>query len=379
MSLEIEIKALIESRREGQYWDFKEEYHSNNASLLHDIICLANSLHKGNKYLIFGVSDPSTGCVLKDISNDANRKNQVKLIDFIRTKDFAGDIRPEIELQTININNLDIDVLIVFDKSQKPYYLRKDYKEQDKTVRANYIYTRNIDTNTPINLSADIGFIEKMWRERFALDVSPLEKLRIYLLDDYEKWKWDGIDSAYYVLFPEFTIKIISDEDKEEREKIVWWDGFPWDEHLLQCSYQFYYHATLLTKLNVIHCRCESFSFPYPDIDYIQIDDSEYPEATNTYSFFYYKKDTLNYSLLHHLFMGKPMPIQSFTKPTNNKLPFIQFENEDSKENFKVILNEHLSEFFDKYPEFPRKKRGAEMLEEEKKFAYWTYDLYFSP
>lgn len=76
--------------------------------------------------------------------------------------------------------------------------------------------------------------------------------------------------------------------------------------------------------------------------------------------------------------MGKPIPIQSFTKPTSNKLPFIQFENEDSKEKFKVILTEHLNEFFNNYPIYPRKELGEKMLEEEKKFAYWSYDLYLS-
>jgi hypothetical protein len=226
-------------------------------------------------------------------------------------------------------------------------------------------------------MSADIGFIERMWRERFGLDVSPIEKLKIYLLD-YENWEWDGIDSAYYTSFPEFTIKIMSDEDEKEREKIVWWDGFPWDEPLLQHSYQFYYHATSLTKLNVIHCHRESFSFPYPDVDYIIIDNSEDPTAENTYSFFYYKKDSLEYSLLFHLFMGNSFPIQSFTKPTTNKLPFIQFENKGSKENFKLILKAHLNQFFEKHIDFPRKKRGEKMLEEEKEFAYWSYHLYLS-
>ena len=45
--LKEEILQLINSQREGDYWDFKVEPHENNASLLHDIICLANSLHIG--------------------------------------------------------------------------------------------------------------------------------------------------------------------------------------------------------------------------------------------------------------------------------------------------------------------------------------------
>ena len=42
-ALENEIVELIERKAEGSYWDFKKEWHSNNADLLHDIICMANS------------------------------------------------------------------------------------------------------------------------------------------------------------------------------------------------------------------------------------------------------------------------------------------------------------------------------------------------
>ena len=42
-TLKDEIIELIEQKVEGSYWDFKQEWHSNNADLLHDIICMANS------------------------------------------------------------------------------------------------------------------------------------------------------------------------------------------------------------------------------------------------------------------------------------------------------------------------------------------------
>ncbi|WP_224358814.1 hypothetical protein [Klebsiella grimontii] len=32
-------------------------YHQNNAALVHDILCMANVLHDGDRYLIFGVTD----------------------------------------------------------------------------------------------------------------------------------------------------------------------------------------------------------------------------------------------------------------------------------------------------------------------------------
>ena len=40
---ENEIAELIERKAEGSYWDFKQEWHSNNVDLLHDIVCMANS------------------------------------------------------------------------------------------------------------------------------------------------------------------------------------------------------------------------------------------------------------------------------------------------------------------------------------------------
>lgn len=163
-------------------------HHENKAELLHDILCLANALHKGNKYLIFGVSDPREGCQIKGIENDAKRRSQTGTIDFLRSKPFAGDIRPEIELRTIEIEDHQIDILIIFDKPQKPYYLREEYRDRDKLIRANSIYTRNVDMNTPIDSSADIWFIELMWRERFGLDIQPGERMVNFL------WKpedWD--------------------------------------------------------------------------------------------------------------------------------------------------------------------------------------------
>lgn len=45
------------NKREGDYWDFKERYHSNKVDLLHDIICMANNRADRDGYIIFGVRD----------------------------------------------------------------------------------------------------------------------------------------------------------------------------------------------------------------------------------------------------------------------------------------------------------------------------------
>lgn len=38
------VESFINRASEGSYWDFKQNWHSNNADLLKDIICMANNL-----------------------------------------------------------------------------------------------------------------------------------------------------------------------------------------------------------------------------------------------------------------------------------------------------------------------------------------------
>ncbi|MRB55765.1 ATP-binding protein, partial [Bacillus thuringiensis] len=53
----IKIKNLILSKSEGEFWDFKQEWHRDNERLLHDILCFANTVHEKDCYIIIGVSD----------------------------------------------------------------------------------------------------------------------------------------------------------------------------------------------------------------------------------------------------------------------------------------------------------------------------------
>jgi hypothetical protein len=89
---------------------------------------------------VFGVTDPSSGSEVRGVIQD-NRRSQTDLIDFLRSKKFAADLRPEIELEILHIDGKEIDVLTIFDHPQKPYYLAEDYRNKNKIVRANYIYS----------------------------------------------------------------------------------------------------------------------------------------------------------------------------------------------------------------------------------------------
>jgi hypothetical protein len=203
-----EIMTLITSKREGDYWDFKEKYHTNKADLLHDIICMANNRAEKDGYIIFGISDDYE---IKGIENDENRKSQQNIIDFLKGKKFGGGIRPTIELVTVSMEGKQIDVLIVKDSTDTPYFLSEDYIDGKRRVKANYIYTRIGDTNTDIDKSADINHIEYLWRKRFLLNRPPLvqikQKLRIK-----NEWKREG-DVYYNIFNPEFTVCLEYDDE----------------------------------------------------------------------------------------------------------------------------------------------------------------------
>ena len=79
MNMEIRIKKLIDSKSEGDYWDFKQKWHNENERLLHDILCFANTVHDRECYLIIGVSD--SGEIVG--VNEENRMKQVNVLDLL--------------------------------------------------------------------------------------------------------------------------------------------------------------------------------------------------------------------------------------------------------------------------------------------------------
>lgn len=73
ISFKEEVLRLIAFRQEGEYWDFKKEWHKNKSDLLHDIICMANNLSNHDGLIIIGVNE-ETDYATCDITNDPNRR-----------------------------------------------------------------------------------------------------------------------------------------------------------------------------------------------------------------------------------------------------------------------------------------------------------------
>ena len=197
------ISFFLKQKREGEFWDFKQEWHEKTEDLLKDIICFANTVHDEDCFIIFGIADD-----LSITGMAGERKKQADIIDTISNLSFAGDNLPSISLESLIFQDVELDVLRVYNTNKTPVYLKKQYGK----MRPGCIYARIGDKNTPDNGNAEIGVIENLWRKRFGLTKAPLD----YIFDELvNKLNWVKSDNGYYNIYlPEYTLEC-SEEDYE--------------------------------------------------------------------------------------------------------------------------------------------------------------------
>lgn len=325
-NLHSQIHSLILLGREGDYWDFKEKHHDNKADLLHDILCLANSVNKHEKYLIYGVSDPRDGCEIKGIEEE-NRRSQTDLIDFIRSKKFAGDNRPEVALRQVAFGDKCLDVIIITDNAEKPYYLAEEYRDRERVIREGCIYSRTLDANTPINETASYRKIEGMWRERFGLDLEPGERF-LRLLKDSSNWEKDlGNDAiAYHKKHPEYQIEFESIEPYQDV-----YSYFYINEKSFLATANFRYLSTKLFSLTYICCDETRIRLACQDNHHIRADKREIWYMS-------YELDSRNGALLHFLTNGS-LDFRS----RQAEAAFIVYKNEAQRIEFEKFISENIN------------------------------------
>ena len=160
------IEFFLTQGKEGEAWDFKQEWHDNICDLMKDIVCFTNTVHDENCYIIFGITDD-----LQIVGMTKPRRKQADIIDAISKLDFAGDNNPKISVDTIQLCGKVIDVLTIQNNDKTPLFLKRTYG----SMRAGCIYTRVGDKNTPNDGNADIEAIENLWKKRLGLTKTPLQ------------------------------------------------------------------------------------------------------------------------------------------------------------------------------------------------------------
>lgn len=346
--LKKEIQKLISMKQEGPYWDFKKQWYIDKMDLLHDIICMANNLENRDAYIIIGV-DEEHEFGLVDTTQDKNRWNTQIITDFLSGKIFAGGVRPQVLVEAIQIQSTQFDVIIIKNSLHTPFYLTKNYKR----VHSNNIYTRVMDTNTPINKSADIQNVEYLWKKRFRLLSPPLERINYYL-ENRDEWieiptDWRVV-GKYNKYFPEFTIEYTLDDIGNGYQYYLFnqSDSRPhWREIRL------YYHQTLLYSTEGISLDGGRYFTPTPYTDGISFDNYRDWDVM----FKYFTKDSLEYTI--HKFYYSPDGDEQTIAHNKFMECMLIFSDDEEKEQFKryILLVWHEREKYSKdifTPYFPK-------------------------
>lgn len=325
------VQNFISSKREDTFYDFKEMYHENSASLLHDIICMANNQTNNDGYIIFGVDDKSYEVV--GVINDKNRKRQQDIVTLLRDKKFFANIRPQVELHTISINKKDIDVLIVKNTCYTPYYITQDYCDKQKVVRAFNIYTRICDTNTPIDSSADANFVEHLWRKRFGIDLTPKEKLMSFL---EKKENWEEQDRVkYYKYNSEFTV--IYEYDDNEHSIPEFYSYIFTDEFASYGHVRLKHYETTLIRRQIVFLDGARFTTVTPHWGYI----SENPCEADAKEYKYIIRNSEDWFVLQFLHDSSSTTEESLYKKYFEYI--LLYSSDEEKQDFESYTRKNIS------------------------------------
>lgn len=362
-----EILELMNLRQEGGHWDFKKEwYKSDNKGkqdLLHDIICMSNNLDSRDAFIIIGVNEDDN-YNLRDVSEDNGRKNTQNIVDFLKDKKFAGGLRPTVYVKSYQISGKTIDVIVILNDNNTPYYLTDNFQG----IRANYIYTRIQDTNTPIDRSADIDKVEFLWRKRLGLTQTVLERFEIYL-EDYENWNDGpyGEMQKYYKYFPEFTIEYMSAKDGRDGYEYYLFSQTDSSPHWYDI--QFKYHQTLLKELLGVALDGGRYFTPCPEIAGITLDKTK--NYNWDFSYRYFTKGTFKYKLNEFFYLQ-----ESFSEEYS-RMEFFEvvllFETENERMEFEKFVRRNWDKrdmylnnvYMPRIPNLPNYKEGAFIEEYE--------------
>lgn len=322
------IEGLIDTKRESDYWDFKKKHHESKADLVHDIICMANNRVDRDAYIIFGVEDETFDIV--GVEDDSCRRNQQGVIDILKSKKFSSEIRPQIEMRTIHISGHEIDVMIIKNSTDTPYFLLEDFVEGKRRVRANYIYTRVGDTNTNIDKTADINNVEYLWKKRFLLTRPPFEQI-LNRLEKKEEWHQDG-----YVYFnkynPEFTVII---EENDDREHIAEFYAYAMiNESIMYQSININYYGTRVYRIQSVVLDSGRYSTPVPEWEFLNF--GEYRTDVK-YAFKYFIKGEPAYRLNEFLYDCNNSE-EGYARRRFFEV-ILLFESKEEKEDFTEYIN----------------------------------------
>lgn len=343
------ISDLLSYSKEGLYWDFKQEMHKNSLDLIHDITCMANLNHDGDRYIIFGISDT---CEVVGVM--MMNRTQADIIDLLRKQPYAENTPPNISFTKTIYCEKELYVLTIKNDRNKPFYFTKEIRKDNKRLHAGAIYSRQGDANTPKDSTENPLEVVKMWKEKLGLNLKPIDKFLEILLNTND-WETDGISTYHYINDPAYQICLLSEIQDHTSFNQFWW-GRKLYEQPYKNVYELKYNGVTLKKIVTLFFKNDRLEVPFPSINYLTYPDKGDGRKSKLHcDFYYYQKGTVEYSFLVFLrrwyFPDDTLeifpPFKSQHKPPIISLPFFIVEDE---EHFISLAIEYLSQY-DKFIE----------------------------
>lgn len=321
------IEILIATGKEGDYWEFKREPQAKPGDLIKDIICLANTTrHTGDRYIIYGVDDAGSVVGLQS----GTHRSQADIVNTLSNAGFAGGVYPEIYLHQIELQGQQLEVLVIEDHPEKPYYLQEEYNKRGVRLHPGTVYARIRDSNTPSNQVASSYDIEGMWRQRFGLDQTPFQRAQNYLLDR-DGWTKTSEDVWYYSQFPEFTI-FPTEEEARPVEAGENWVRAATNPSAFVRLFKICFHQTILARIDCIYYDEMRAITPAPRTTHVDV-------AKDLW-FFSLSADTLEFLFLQFLTgIGRDQLLQhGLSGGRGRNVPVILFRSDKERQEFNEEL-----------------------------------------
>lgn len=325
------VKLCISRGHEGDFWDFKQEWHKDMSALIKDIICFVNTVHSENCYLIFGISDNCRVVGMKQ-----SRYELANIIDALSKLEFATIDVPEITLDTIVLEGIEVDVLTILNTDNTPIYLRKPYGK----MHPGCIYLRKGDRNTPDNSNALFGDIEMLWKKRFRLTKPPLEYIKNHLNNPLE---WNETQDCYYNIFrPEYVLEHVYDEsDRDLRAEFYAYAMT--NEHVVYSSMVVKCCGTIVDNYQIVALDGGRYSTPTPEWGFLG---KQLTENGPEFSYKYFLKDSFRYSL-HNFMYHEENGEERYAHDDLMDIVLL-FDSADEKNEFEKYAEYHIQNLRDR-------------------------------
>ena len=318
------VEHCLSKGNEGDYWDFKLEWHDRMDNLIKDIICFTNTAHDENCYLIFGISDDLQVMGMKN-----QRVELSKILDTISNMNFAGDIAPSIGVDTIFYRGVNIDLLTIYNTDKTPVFLQKSYGD----MKEGNIYLRIGDRNTPKKSNAKLHDIEKLWKKRFGL-LKPVIEYIHDKLSNKDEWTEEaqGYHNKY---FPQYKITILPDDDRPS-DRSEFYSYAMTNKKTSFRELEIKHSDTVLESYQLVILDGYRYTTVTPEWEFIQVFDDRYKDK---YKYKYFVKNTPRHSL--HRFLYRAESDDERIAYNDFMDVILEFESYDEKLLFDRFIKEN--------------------------------------